>query len=71
MAYRFDVVPIRADDEGRVVASVIVRTQTRRTIVLAACFQSRAIEGLYLLTALSHECQVKMRRLLLGFIQAQ
>jgi hypothetical protein len=71
VADRFDVVPVGANDESCIVVRVIVRAQTRRTIVFATRFQSCAIEGLDLLAILGHERQVKMRRLLLGLIQAQ
>jgi len=46
---------------------VVVRAQTRRTMVFATRLQSCAIESLDLLAILGRERQVKMRRLLLGF----
>jgi hypothetical protein len=54
-----------------IVVRVVVRAQTRRTIVFAARLQSCAIEGFDLLAILGRERQVKMRRLLLGLVQAQ
>jgi hypothetical protein len=71
MADRFDVVPVRTNDESCIVVRVIFRAQTRRTIVFATCLQSRAIESFDLLAILGRERQVKMRRLLLGLVQAQ
>ena len=71
VANHFDVVPVRTNDESRVVVRVVVRAQTRRTIVLAARLQGRAMEGCDLLAILGHERQVKMRRRLLGLVQAQ
>lgn len=71
VANRFDVVPVRANDESCIVVRVIVRTQTRRAIVFATRFQSCAIEGFDLLAILGYERQVKTGRLLLGLIQAQ
>ena len=71
MANRFDVVPVRANDESCIVVRVIVRAQTRRTIVFATRFQSCSIERFDLPAIPGHERQVKMRRLLLGLIQAQ
>ena len=71
VANRFDVVPIWTDDESCIVVGVVVRAQTRRTIVFATCLQSRAIEGFDLLAILGRECQVKMRRLLHGLEHAQ
>ena len=67
VADHFDVVPVRTDDESCIVICVVVRAQTRRTIVFAARLQSRAVEGFDLLAILGRERQVKMRRLLLGY----
>ena len=71
MANRFDVVPVRANDEGCIVVRVVFRAQTGRTVVFATRLQSRAIESFDLLAILGRERQVKMRRLLLGLVQAQ
>src|SRR5881396_3337132 len=71
MANHFDVVPVRTNDESCIVVRVVVRAQARRTIVFAARLQSRAIESFDLLAILGCERQVKMRRLLLGLVQAQ
>jgi len=71
VANHFDVVPVRTNDESRIVVRVVVRAQTWRTIVFATRLQRRAIESFDLLTILGHECQMKMRRLLLGLVQAQ
>jgi hypothetical protein len=71
VANHFDVVPVRTNDKSRIVGRVVVRAQTRRTIVCATCLQSRAIESFDLLAILGRERQVKMRRLLLGLVQAQ
>src|SRR5258708_17005556 len=70
VANRFDVVPVRTNDESCIVVRVVVRAQTRRTIVSATRLQSRAIESFDLPAILGHERQVKMRRLLLGLLQA-
>jgi len=71
VANHFDVMPVRINDESCIVVRVVVRAQTRRTIVFATRLQSRAIESFDLLAILGRERQVKMRRLLLGLIQAQ
>src|SRR5258708_33417469 len=71
VANHFDVVPVRTNDESCVVVRVVVRAQTRRTVVFATRLQSRAIESFDLLAILGRECQVKMRPLLLGLVQAQ
>src|SRR5579863_4227400 len=71
VANRFNVMPVRTDDESCIVVRVVARTQTRRTIVVGTRLQSRAIESLDLLAILGHERQVKMRRLLFGLIQTQ
>ena len=71
MTNRLDVMPVRTNDESCIVIRVVVRAQTRRTIVFATRLQSRTIESFDLLAILGHERQVKMRRLLLGLIQAQ
>jgi hypothetical protein len=70
VANHFDVVPVRTNDESGVVVRVVLRAQTRRTIVFATRFQRRPIECFDLLTILGHERQVKIRRLLLGWEQA-
>ena len=71
MANHFDVVPVRTDDESCVVVRVVLLAQTRRTIVFATRRQGRVIESFDLLAMLGRERQVKMRRLLLGLLQAQ
>jgi hypothetical protein len=71
VANHFDVVSVRTNDESCIVVRVVVRAQTRRTIVFATRLQSRAIESFDLLAILGRERQVKMRRLLLGLVQAQ
>jgi hypothetical protein len=71
VANRFDVVPVRTNDESCIVVRVVARTRTRRTIVFGTRLQRRTVESFDLLAILGHERQVKMRRLLLGLIQAQ
>ena len=71
VANHFDVVPVRTNDESCIVVRVVFRAQTRRTIVFATRLHSRAIESFDLLAILGRERQVKMRRLLLGLVQAQ
>jgi hypothetical protein len=58
VANRFDVVPVRTDDEGRVVVRVVVRAQARRTVALATRLESRTIERIDLLAILGSERQV-------------
>jgi hypothetical protein len=70
VANHFDVVPVRTNDESCIVVRVVVRAQTRCTIVFATRLQSRAIESFDLLAILGRERQVKMRWLLLGLVQA-
>jgi hypothetical protein len=50
---------------------VIFRAETRRTIVFAATLHRRPIESVDLLAILGRERQVKRRRFLLGFVEAQ
>src|SRR5258705_956274 len=71
VANHLDVVPVRTNDESCIVVRVVVRAQTRRTIVFAARLQSCAIESFDLLAILGRERKLKMRRLLLGLVQAQ
>jgi hypothetical protein len=71
VANRFYVVPVRINDESCIVVCVVVRAQTRRTIVFATRLQSRVIESFDLLAILGRERQVKTRRFLLGLEQAQ
>src|SRR5690606_36907964 len=68
---RFDVVPVRTDDESGKVVCVVLRTQTRRTIVFTAGRQSRAVESLNLPPILGRKRQMKRRGLLAGLVQAQ
>ena len=71
VANHFDVVPVRTDDESCIVVPVVMRAQTRRTVVFATRLQSRAMESFDLLAILGRERQMKMRRLLLGLEHAQ
>src|SRR5713226_2170486 len=61
VANHLDVVPVRTNDESCVVVRVVVRAQTRLTIVFATRLQSGAIESFDLLAILGRERQVKMR----------
>jgi hypothetical protein len=49
VANHFDVVSVGTNDESCIVVRVVVRAQTRRTIVFATRRQSRAIESFDLL----------------------
>jgi hypothetical protein len=71
VANHFDVVPVRTDDESCIVVRVVLRAQTRCTVVFATRLQSCVIESSDLLAILGRERHVKMRRLLLGLVQAQ
>ena len=71
VANHFDVVPVRTNDESCIVVRVVVRAQTRRTIVFATRLQSRAIESFDLLSIPGREREVKMRGLLVGLEQSQ
>ena len=71
MENRFDVVTVRANDERSIVVAVILRAQTRRTVVFASCVKCGAIEGFDLLAILGREGQVEMRCLLLNSTDAQ
>lgn len=71
MANHFDVVPVRTNDERCIVIGVIVRAQARRAIILAARIEGRAIEIFDLPAIFCGKRQVKVRRLLGGFVQAQ
>src|SRR6476659_9433271 len=63
--------PIRTDDESCIVVRVVLRAQTRRTIVFATRLHRRAIESFDLLAILGRERKVKRRRFLLGLEQDQ
>ena len=52
VANHFDVVSVRTNDESCIVVRVVVREQTRRTVVFATRLQSRAIESFDLLAIL-------------------
>jgi len=71
VANHFDVVPVWTNDESGIVVRVVVRAQTRRTVVFATRLQSRSIESFNLPAIPGRERQVKMRRLLLSLVQAQ
>ena len=71
VANHFDVVPIRTNDESGIVVRVVLRAQTRRTIVLAPRLKSRTVEVFDLPAILGREGQVEMRRLLLHSADAQ
>jgi hypothetical protein len=42
---RFDVVPVRVNDERCVIPGVVLRAKTRRAVVAAPGFDSRAVEA--------------------------
>ncbi len=65
MANGFDVVPVRTNDESRIVVRVVLRAQTRSTVVLATGRQGRTKKRIYLLVTLRRERQVEMRGVLL------
>jgi len=44
----FDVVTVRADDEGCIVGFAVLRANPRGSIVLSACLKSGAMKLLYL-----------------------
>ncbi len=67
----FDVMPVRTNDERRIIVRVVVRAQTWPAIVSATRLQSCAIESFNLPAILGRERQVKIRRLLLDLVQAQ
>lgn len=71
VANHFDVVPVRTDDEGRVVVRMVFRAQTRRTVVFATRLHGRAIEGFDLPAILGREGQMKRRRVIFGLVKAQ
>jgi hypothetical protein len=71
MANHFDVVPVRTDDESSIVVRVVLRAQTRRTVVFAPSLKSRAMEVFDLLAILGYERQVEMCCLLFDPADAQ
>ena len=71
VANRFDVVPVRPNNESRIVICVVMLAQTRRTVVFATHLQCRAIATVDLLVTLGRECQLEMRRLVLGLACAE
>ena len=66
MANHLDIVPVRTNDEGRIVVRVISRTQARLAMTLATGTNPRLIKVVNLLSGLGREREVKMRRVLLG-----
>src|SRR5690242_15756529 len=63
--------PVRPNDESRIVTRVVLRAQARRAVVLAPRREGLAIEGIDLPAILGRERDVKRRRLHLGLVQAQ
>src|SRR5689334_20852556 len=59
VANRFDVVAVGIEHERAVVVRVIDLAHARRSIVLAARFQSGCIESTHQLTILGDECDVQ------------
>jgi hypothetical protein len=49
----FDVMPVRANDESRVVLPAVLWAQTRRTVVFAARLKCSAIESVGLTEVLA------------------
>ena len=71
VANRFNIVPVRTDDESCVIIGMVARAQAGRAIVFATGLQGCAVEGVDLLTIFGGEGQMKMGRRLLGLIDAQ
>src|SRR5437868_2469848 len=71
VAHHFDVVPVRSNDESCIVVRVVLRAQTRRTIVFATRLQTGAMESFDLLATPGRERQVEMCRLFLRLEHAQ
>ncbi len=67
----FNVVTVRVNDEGGVVATVVLRPQTRRTVVPAPGGQGCTVERLDFLPTACREGQVKMGWELRRLVQAQ
>ena len=64
MTHRLDVVPVGVEHEGAVVVRVVVRAQTRRTVVLAARRKRGLVERIDGRAVLRGDCDVH------GFVQA-
>ncbi|MDB5799225.1 MAG: hypothetical protein JWL63_164 [Rhodocyclales bacterium] len=59
MAYRFDVMSVRADDKGAIVVGMVLGAQARPTVVLAAGFYCRFVESVDLRPVCGGECKMK------------
>jgi hypothetical protein len=68
---RFDIVPVRTNDESGIVVRVVARAEPWRTVVFGTRLKRRAIESVDLPAIPGRECHVKMRRLLLGLEKAK
>lgn len=71
MAHRLDVVPIWADDKGRIVVRVVLRPKTWRSVVFASSLECCEIESFDLASSLCGESQVEVGRLSLGSSNAE
>ena len=58
MADHLDVVSVGVKNECRIVLTTVLRTQSRRPVVLPACAQSGEIERVDLVPAFGDECYV-------------
>lgn len=67
MAHCLDVVAVRPNDESGVVVRMVVRAEAGSSVIFTARCQCREIEGVDLRASGGGECQVKMRRICLGF----
>src|SRR5262249_22662683 len=58
MANGLDVVAVGVEPKGTVIIGVIVRPQSRRTVVFAASLERRCVEGVNGIAILGHEGEV-------------
>ena len=70
MAYHFDVVSVGVENKGRIVPPTILRTKSRRSVVLPTCAKSGAIESVDLMSVFRYECNVQVGGLLFRLVQA-
>ena len=71
MADHLNVVPIRPNDESRVVVLVVLRAKTWRTVVFCSRVKRGFVEVFYLSPILSLKGQMQMRGLLFDTADAQ
>lgn len=71
MTNHFDIMAVRRNHKGGVVTGVIIGTQARPAVIFTAGRQRRLVKIIHLPAAVGDKCQMQLRRLRRGLVQAQ